>query len=366
MFNHKERAQGIVEFALVLPLLLVLLLGIIEVGRLLFIYSGVNSASREAARYGSASGDIGGFIAHYEDCAGIKAAAKRVGILGNIQDDNIEISYDHGPNTSVFSSDCPVPAGEYVNLGDRIIVQVTTTFDPIVPLVNIPSFPISAVARRTILRNVRIEGTPAPAVPTNTPTATNSPTPTITPTPTPTNTPTATPTNTSTPTDTATPTHTSTPEPDATETPLPTSTSTNPPPPTATPTPSCVIDSGPLSFGSESVSWTLTNLSADTVLLSVLSADWPDDRPKTKLQSVSIAGATNWTGNKENSISICSTCWNQGLPSDRQFGENSAKTIVLDYSRALYSGLYSMEATFENLSTGGTCTVSTQIDYTAP
>ena len=58
MINKKERAQGIVEFALVLPLLLVLMLGIIEVGRLLFIYSSVNSASREAARYGSAAGEV--------------------------------------------------------------------------------------------------------------------------------------------------------------------------------------------------------------------------------------------------------------------------------------------------------------------
>jgi Flp pilus assembly protein TadG len=359
MFYQRERAQGIVEFALVLPLLLVLILGIIEAGRLLFVYSAVNSASREGARYGSASGDVGGYVAYYEDCAGIKAAAKRVGVLGNIQDDNIAISYDHGPNTSVFSSDCPVPAGEFVTLGDRIIVQVTTTFDPIVPLVNLPAIPISSVSRRTILKSVRIEGTPAPAVPTNTPTATNSPTPTIT------NTPTATATNTSTPTATSTATHTNTPEPDETTPPPPTSTPTNPPP-TATPIPACVIDSGPLSFGSESLSWTLTNLSADPVILSSLSADWPDDRPKTKLQSVTIAGALNWTGNTENSISICSTCWNQGLPSDRQFGVNGVKTIVLDYSRVLYSGLYNLEATFENLTSGGTCTVSTQAEYTAP
>ncbi|GAI52994.1 unnamed protein product, partial [marine sediment metagenome] len=72
---RKKSAQGLVEFALVLPLLLLLILGIIEAGRLLFIYSAVNTASREAARYGSAAGDVGGYVAHYEDCAGIRARA---------------------------------------------------------------------------------------------------------------------------------------------------------------------------------------------------------------------------------------------------------------------------------------------------
>ena len=35
------RAQAIVEFAIALPILLVLLVGILEVGRMLFIYSSV-------------------------------------------------------------------------------------------------------------------------------------------------------------------------------------------------------------------------------------------------------------------------------------------------------------------------------------
>jgi Flp pilus assembly protein TadG len=49
-----------VEFALVLPLLLVVMFGLIEVGRLLFIYSVVFTSTREAARYGSASGILAG------------------------------------------------------------------------------------------------------------------------------------------------------------------------------------------------------------------------------------------------------------------------------------------------------------------
>ena len=52
----KSKAQAMVEFALALPLLLLLLYGILETGRLLFMYSTVVTASRQAVRYGSATG----------------------------------------------------------------------------------------------------------------------------------------------------------------------------------------------------------------------------------------------------------------------------------------------------------------------
>lgn len=165
--SSRESAQGLVEFALVLPLLLVLIMGVIEVGRLLFIYSSVTTASREAARYGSAAGDIGGYIPHYQDCAGIRAAARRMGNLAGIQDNDIVIQYDDGPNPpiNVYAS-CPVgglgPSPSEVALGDRISIQVMANYQPVVPLVNMPGFPITSSSSRTILKDITIEGTPAP------------------------------------------------------------------------------------------------------------------------------------------------------------------------------------------------------------
>ena len=48
-----------VEFAIALPVLLLLLYGILEAGRLLFVYSTVVTASRQAARYGATTGENG-------------------------------------------------------------------------------------------------------------------------------------------------------------------------------------------------------------------------------------------------------------------------------------------------------------------
>lgn len=176
--KHKsdDKAQGIVEFALVLPILLLVMFGIIEFGRLLFTYSAVFTSSRDAARYGSAAGNIGGYLAHYQDCDGMRASAKRFGTLVGIEDSNISIDYyrtedhdddDSTPDIVLDIGDCPIGGlgPDYVGLGDRVSVNVVAQFEPILPLVNVPSFPISNRTLRTIVTDLAIEGTPPPPPP---------------------------------------------------------------------------------------------------------------------------------------------------------------------------------------------------------
>jgi Flp pilus assembly protein TadG len=55
--RENERGQAIVEFAIVLPLLLILLFGVIDFGRALQTYITINNASREGARLGSINPD---------------------------------------------------------------------------------------------------------------------------------------------------------------------------------------------------------------------------------------------------------------------------------------------------------------------
>lgn len=156
----RQQAQAMLEFALVLPLLLLILYGIVEFGRLIFMYSSLVTASREGARYGAASGGLGSDLQHYQDCEGIETAAKRAAILMSLDgEDQILISYDR-MNTitnafETFSEDCPPPRS--VQLGDRIIVEVSAEFVPLLPLVNINDgepFEIRSITRRTILRNI--------------------------------------------------------------------------------------------------------------------------------------------------------------------------------------------------------------------
>jgi uncharacterized repeat protein (TIGR01451 family) len=153
------RAQGMVEFALVLPILLLVLYGTMETGRLLFIYGSTVTASRQAARYGSATGE-GPNGVYYNDCEGIRDAARNVGFINTF--DTIDISYDRGVDASgavqaingTFPT-CPVAADTLGN-GDRIVVRVTTQWTPIVPLVPFDPIVLSSQSERTILVSVDI------------------------------------------------------------------------------------------------------------------------------------------------------------------------------------------------------------------
>jgi hypothetical protein len=49
--GDRSRGQALVEFALVVPMLFLLILGIIEAGRFIFYYEMLNNATREGARY---------------------------------------------------------------------------------------------------------------------------------------------------------------------------------------------------------------------------------------------------------------------------------------------------------------------------
>ncbi|MCX6037128.1 MAG: pilus assembly protein [Chloroflexi bacterium] len=159
LFSHpfsrkpRARAQTMVEFALVMPILLLIMVGLLEVGRLIFMYSTVISASREAVRYGSAMGlNVTGGVPRYEDCTGIRAAAQNMDFLGMIDDINIVIAYDHGPGSAVFLG-CP-PA-TVIN-GDRILVTVTATFLPTSGLVPLHTIMLSASSARTMLINISV------------------------------------------------------------------------------------------------------------------------------------------------------------------------------------------------------------------
>lgn len=161
----KESAQGMVEFALILPILMMLMLGLVEFGRLIFVYASVTSASREGARYGSAVGEVGG-VSRYQDCDGIRNAALKAGKLAGLELGDIAIQYDDG--TSVKEAACPPT--ERIDLADRVVVSAGINFQPIVPLIDIffpeDGFDINSTTARTIIKEVAVKGTP---IPTNTP-----------------------------------------------------------------------------------------------------------------------------------------------------------------------------------------------------
>jgi Flp pilus assembly protein TadG len=155
--NLGQRAQAIVEFAIVLPILMMLLVGLLEVGRMIFMYSAVNNASREAARYASAFGLDDDGLNHYNNCPGVRTMARNSAYFMNLQDGDIDISFDDGPGTTVRTALCNGTDDDDVESGDRVTVTITTTYSPMVNLVPIGSRPIISASSRTILGIFELE-----------------------------------------------------------------------------------------------------------------------------------------------------------------------------------------------------------------
>jgi Flp pilus assembly protein TadG len=55
-FRRDQRGAAMVEFAIIAPLLFALLFGIVDYGRLFFLYNKLTNAVREGARIGAVSG----------------------------------------------------------------------------------------------------------------------------------------------------------------------------------------------------------------------------------------------------------------------------------------------------------------------
>jgi Flp pilus assembly protein TadG len=155
------RGQAIVEFAIVLPVLLMMLIGILEIGRMIFIYAAATNASRNAVRYASAVGlEDTGTYHKYLYCDGIRETAMNSAFLMNLDPANdIDISYDSGPATSSLGN-CDVSGDEAsisVPDGGRVNVTVHVTFRPMVNLVPIPERNWDFTSSRTILGIINVD-----------------------------------------------------------------------------------------------------------------------------------------------------------------------------------------------------------------
>jgi len=304
--DNKSPAQAMVEFALVLPILLLVVYGLLEAGRLLFIYASVTTASRQAVRYASATGENDFGTQRFKDCSGITAAANSVAFIVNF--DTVNITYDRpdrndpsniqsirGMNTDpTAANECPTLAamtGDVLQNGDRVKVYVDAQYTPIVPLVPFDPFTITAESSRTVIVTVSVAVTAPPATwEASTPTPSKTPTKTPTDTPTPTNTPTDTPTPLYTYTPSSTPTASKIPS----KTPTPTDTGTPTNTGTATSTPitcaSTNLSNGPLEFSGNTMSMTIYNGTGFVLDTSQIFVAWSTSGGH-KLMSASLGGS---------------------------------------------------------------------------
>lgn len=152
------RGAALTEFAIIMPMLLALIFGIIEFGHFVAYSNAVETAAREGARYGSAVGIGPNGEPQYIDCIGIRDAAQANINLVTIAYDDVSVTYDEGPGTGSESYNCnsgPFPAISDVANGGRVIVSITVPYDPLLdnlplvgPLLN--GATVTGVDRRSV------------------------------------------------------------------------------------------------------------------------------------------------------------------------------------------------------------------------
>ena len=82
MIRPDQRGQTLVEFALIVPVFLLVVIGLFDVGRGVFAYNTVANAARGAARVAIVD----------QDPDAIRAEAKRLGVALGLSDADIELT----------------------------------------------------------------------------------------------------------------------------------------------------------------------------------------------------------------------------------------------------------------------------------
>lgn len=155
----KSAGQGLLEFALIAPVLLLLLMGVIDFGWMLFNYSQLYNGLREGLRYGSVPGYTS--VEQFYQCDTIRRQIEAMAGSSGIKATNIQVYYDDGrpfsgPGPAASEvGECPGGTGMAPNTtytpqgassakpqttlidGDRVVIDVDVNVQFLTPFIHI-------------------------------------------------------------------------------------------------------------------------------------------------------------------------------------------------------------------------------------
>ena len=129
---HRQRGQTAVEFALVLPLFIMMLAGMIQFGVLFYFYAGLVQGAQEAVRYGAILGNLTDSAIQQRAADAVLAAT---GGVVSIPPATVQVSSTCSPSSNIV-----VPAANR-SRGNVLTVRVPLTYG-----LSIPFFPAAQVS----------------------------------------------------------------------------------------------------------------------------------------------------------------------------------------------------------------------------
>ena len=171
--RRDPRGQTLIEFALVLPIFLLMLFGMIDMGRFVYGHSTLSQAAREGARVASVEAYWVGKAAMEPACnttggpvCPANLAALRADVLnatnrmmtasGTIVDANLHLSCDvagSAPTGAWTSPTRNCSAAATREPGSEVSVRVVLTFQPITPIISQFFTSITSDASATMIIN---------------------------------------------------------------------------------------------------------------------------------------------------------------------------------------------------------------------
>lgn len=123
-----SRGQSLVEFALVLPIFLLVVVAIVDLGRGVFAYNSVTNAAREASRLAIVN----------QDTTSVQQRGVAQVAIAETATPNVTVAYYlPGPNATPTSNPTCTP----INVGCIAVVTFQTTFRPVTPIISGLLFP---------------------------------------------------------------------------------------------------------------------------------------------------------------------------------------------------------------------------------
>jgi len=144
----RPRGQALVEFALVLPLLVVILLGIFDLGRAVYAFNTVSNAAREATRVAIVDQTV----------ATIQAKAAQRAVSLGIDPADVQVAFINADQSN-NKAPCNVPPGPNwiapVPVGCLAQVTVVFHYDAAIPLIGnlVGPITISSTSRLAVERS---------------------------------------------------------------------------------------------------------------------------------------------------------------------------------------------------------------------
>jgi Flp pilus assembly protein TadG len=140
--RHHCDGQSLVEFALILPIFVLVLIGIFDAGRAVYTYHTVNNAAREAGRHAMVDQTVG----H------IKAKAVESAVAANVDPDDVVVTFANAAG------------GPCISIGKECvaIVEVTSRFEAVTPLLGQLMGNIDLVGKSTFTIEINCVGAGCP------------------------------------------------------------------------------------------------------------------------------------------------------------------------------------------------------------